>query len=129
LISVHALFLAINHFIICIQHDWKETTYTPPATVVFLIFLIFESLLFAIFTAVMLGTHYKLFGMMKRVLNNLKKSKRDGKRNLNGRVCKLYSEDFQLVGWVLLQNLRYLLDKSILTCQFKNREEINYIRI
>jgi hypothetical protein len=57
LISVHALFLAINHFIICIQHDWKEcSTYTPPATVVFLIFLIFEALLFAIFTAVMLGT-------------------------------------------------------------------------
>lgn len=57
LISIHALFLSINHFIICIQHDWKECSiYSPPATVVFMIFLIFEALLFAIFTAVMLGT-------------------------------------------------------------------------
>lgn len=57
LTSLHALFLGINHFIICIQHDWKEcSAFTPPATVVFLIFLIFEALLFTIFTAVMLGS-------------------------------------------------------------------------
>jgi hypothetical protein len=30
--------------------------YSPPATVVLLLFLVFEALLFAIFTAVMLGT-------------------------------------------------------------------------
>jgi hypothetical protein len=30
--------------------------YSPPATVVLLVFLVFEALLFAIFTAVMLGT-------------------------------------------------------------------------
>ncbi|CAG7723602.1 unnamed protein product [Allacma fusca] len=57
MISIHALVLAINHFIICIQHDWKEcSAYTPPATVVFLIFLIFEALLFTIFTMIMLCT-------------------------------------------------------------------------
>lgn len=56
-ISVHALFLSVNQFIICIRHEWKECSmYSPPATVVLLLFLVFEALLFAIFTAVMLGT-------------------------------------------------------------------------
>jgi hypothetical protein len=56
-ISVHALFLSVNQFIICIRHEWREcSTYSPPATVVMLLFLVFEALLFAIFTAVMLGT-------------------------------------------------------------------------
>ncbi|OXA63873.1 Palmitoyltransferase ZDHHC3 [Folsomia candida] len=74
LISIHALFLAINHFIICIQHDWKEcSTYTPPATVVFLIFLIFESLLFAIFTAVMLGTQLQAIWNDETGIEQLKK--------------------------------------------------------
>jgi palmitoyltransferase ZDHHC3/7/25 len=56
-ISIHSLFLSVNHFIFCIRHEWKEcSVYSPPATVVFLLFLVFEALLFAIFTAVMLGT-------------------------------------------------------------------------
>lgn len=56
-ISVHALFLSVNQFIICVRHEWKEcSAYSPPATVVLLLFLVFEALLFAIFTAVMLGT-------------------------------------------------------------------------
>lgn len=56
-ISVHALFLSVNQFIMCIRHEWKEcSSYSPPATVVLLLFLVFEALLFAIFTAVMLGT-------------------------------------------------------------------------
>ena len=57
LLSIHALILGIYHFITCVSHDWKEcSAFTPPATVVFLIFLIFEALLFTIFTAVMLCT-------------------------------------------------------------------------
>jgi palmitoyltransferase len=56
-ISVHALFLSVNQFIMCIRHEWKEcSSYSPPATVVLLLFLIFEALLFSVFTAVMLGT-------------------------------------------------------------------------
>jgi len=56
-ISLHALFLSINQFIICINREWKEcTSFSPPATVILLLFLVFEALLFAIFTAVMFGT-------------------------------------------------------------------------
>lgn len=39
------------------RQEWRDcTTFSPPATVVLLLFLTFEALLFAIFTAVMLGT-------------------------------------------------------------------------
>ena len=42
-LSYHSLFLGINHFITCIQADWKTcTAYSPPATVVFILFLLFE---------------------------------------------------------------------------------------
>lgn len=41
----------------CVRQEWRNcTTFSPPATVVLLLFLTFEALLFAIFTAVMLGT-------------------------------------------------------------------------
>ena len=42
-LSYHSLFLGINHFITCIHGDWKTcTAYSPPATVVFILFLLFE---------------------------------------------------------------------------------------
>lgn len=56
-ISIHALYMGIHHFINCISQDWQDcTVYSPAATTVFLIFLLFESLLFGIFTAVMFGS-------------------------------------------------------------------------
>ena len=43
IMSYHSLFLGINHFINCIHGDWKTcTAYSPPATVVFILFLLFE---------------------------------------------------------------------------------------
>lgn len=55
--SLHSLFLCIQQFAICVRQEWKEcSTFSPPATVVLLLFLAFEALLFAIFTVVMLGT-------------------------------------------------------------------------
>lgn len=56
-ISIHAVGLAVYQFATCIRHEWREcSAYSPPATVILLLFLIAEALLFAIFTAVMLGT-------------------------------------------------------------------------
>lgn len=56
-ISIHSLTLSVYQFVTCIRHEWRDcSTYSPPATVVLLLFLIAEALLFAIFTAVMLGT-------------------------------------------------------------------------
>ena len=54
-ISVHALILAVNQFVSCFHNEWKECSiHTPPATVILLLFLIFEGALFGIFTLVML---------------------------------------------------------------------------
>lgn len=55
-ISIHALFLSVNQTITCVKHEWKDcSVYSPPATVVLLLFLVFEALLFAIFTVIMLA--------------------------------------------------------------------------
>lgn len=58
----------------CIRHEWKDcTTYSPPATVVLLLFLMFEALLFAIFTAVMLGTQVQAIWNDQTGIEQLKK--------------------------------------------------------
>lgn len=58
----------------CIKHEWRDcTTYSPPATVVLLLFLIFEALLFAIFTVVMLGTQVQAIWNDETGIEQLKK--------------------------------------------------------
>lgn len=55
--STHSMFLVVNQFAICIRHEWRDCSpYSPPATVFLLLFLIFEALLFAVFTLIMLIT-------------------------------------------------------------------------
>nr|XP_020462414.1 palmitoyltransferase ZDHHC3-like isoform X1 [Monopterus albus] len=57
LISLHALVMVVFHFLYCFEDDWtKCSSFSPPATVILLIFLCFEGLLFLIFTSVMFGT-------------------------------------------------------------------------
>ncbi|KAM3613760.1 uncharacterized protein V6R79_004764 [Siganus canaliculatus] len=57
LISLHALIMVVLHFLNCFEDDWtKCSSFSPPATVILLILLCFEGLLFLIFTSVMFGT-------------------------------------------------------------------------
>ncbi|XP_051573962.1 palmitoyltransferase ZDHHC3-A-like isoform X1 [Myxocyprinus asiaticus] len=57
LISLHTLVMMVFHFLYCFEDDWtKCSTFSPPATVILLILLCFEGLLFLIFTSVMFGT-------------------------------------------------------------------------
>ncbi|TNN02881.1 hypothetical protein fugu_010368 [Takifugu bimaculatus] len=57
LISLHALVMVVFHFLNCFEDDWtKCSSFSPPATVILLILLCFEGLLFLIFTSVMFGT-------------------------------------------------------------------------
>ncbi|XP_033855482.2 palmitoyltransferase ZDHHC3-A-like isoform X1 [Acipenser ruthenus] len=57
LISLHCLVMVVFHFLYCFEDDWtKCSTFSPPATVILLILLCFEGLLFLIFTSVMFGT-------------------------------------------------------------------------
>ncbi|XP_060040210.1 palmitoyltransferase ZDHHC3 isoform X1 [Erinaceus europaeus] len=57
LISFHALVMVGFHFLYCFEEDWtKCSSFSPPTTVILLILLCFEGLLFLIFTSVMFGT-------------------------------------------------------------------------
>ncbi|XP_063308176.1 palmitoyltransferase ZDHHC3 isoform X2 [Pelobates fuscus] len=57
LISLHALIMVGVHFLYCFEEDWtKCSSFSPPTTVILLILLCFEGLLFLIFTSVMFGT-------------------------------------------------------------------------
>lgn len=74
LMSFHALFLSITHFLGCLGTNWHTCpTFTPPATIVFLLFLIFEGLLFSLFTAIMFGTQISAIWYDETAIESLKK--------------------------------------------------------
>ena len=55
--SFHAAILILIHMVRCVENDWTQcSTFSPAATLVLLILLGFESLLFGIFTLVMFCT-------------------------------------------------------------------------
>lgn len=57
MISSHAVFLIITHTINCVDSDWSNcSNFSPAVTLIFVIVLGFESLLFGIFTLVMFCT-------------------------------------------------------------------------
>lgn len=57
LLSMHALYWGVWQFVLCVGVEWQRcSSLAPPGTTLLLIFLLFESILFAIFTAVMFGT-------------------------------------------------------------------------
>ncbi|CAF3001748.1 unnamed protein product [Rotaria socialis] len=56
-ISIYALILLGIHISTCIKSDWTAcATWSPPATIILLIFLAFEAISFSVFTAIMTGT-------------------------------------------------------------------------
>uniref|UniRef100_A0A1L8DYE1 Palmitoyltransferase n=1 Tax=Nyssomyia neivai TaxID=330878 RepID=A0A1L8DYE1_9DIPT len=74
IISAHAIFLTVNQFAHCIRTEWRNcSTYSPPATVIFLLFLTFEALLFAVFTMIMLGTQLNAIWNDETGIEQLKK--------------------------------------------------------
>ncbi|XP_078738133.1 palmitoyltransferase ZDHHC7-like [Lampetra fluviatilis] len=57
IISLHALIMAAGQFMFCFDRQWTNCSrFSPPVTVLVLILLCFEGLLFLLFTAVMFGT-------------------------------------------------------------------------
>ncbi|XP_024936646.1 palmitoyltransferase ZDHHC3 isoform X2 [Cephus cinctus] len=69
-------------FTTCVRQEWREcSTFSPPATVVLLLFLTFEALLFAIFTAVMLGTQLQAIWNDETGIEQLKKEEARWVRN------------------------------------------------
>ncbi|KAM9568785.1 palmitoyltransferase ZDHHC7-like isoform 1-T3 [Salvelinus alpinus] len=57
MISTHALTLSGYQFVTCVKVQWSECSdFSPPVTVMLMIFLCLEGLLFLSFTAIMFGT-------------------------------------------------------------------------
>ncbi|XP_062871958.1 palmitoyltransferase ZDHHC3-like [Trichomycterus rosablanca] len=77
LISLHALIMAAFHFTFCFEQDWtKCSSFSPPATVILLILLCFEGLLFLLFTSVMFGTQLHSICTDETGIEQLKKEER-----------------------------------------------------
>ncbi|XP_069873691.1 palmitoyltransferase ZDHHC3 isoform X4 [Dipodomys merriami] len=77
LISLHALIMVGFHFLHCFEEDWtKCSSFSPPATVILLILLCFEALLFLIFTSVMFGTQVHSICTDETGIEQLKKEER-----------------------------------------------------
>ncbi|XP_068092429.1 palmitoyltransferase ZDHHC3 isoform X2 [Hyperolius riggenbachi] len=77
LISLHALIMVGFHFLYCFEEDWtKCSSFSPPTTVILLILLCFEGLLFLIFTAVMFGTQVHSICTDETGIEQLKKEER-----------------------------------------------------
>ncbi|KAG2470103.1 ZDHC7 Palmitoyltransferase, partial [Polypterus senegalus] len=57
MISAHALIMCGFQFVSCVKDQWSECSdFSPPVTVILMIFLCLEGMLFLTFTAVMFGT-------------------------------------------------------------------------
>ncbi|KAH1177079.1 hypothetical protein KIL84_010781 [Mauremys mutica] len=77
LISMHALIMVGFHFLYCFEEDWtKCSSFSPPTTVILLILLCFEALLFLIFTSVMFGTQVHSICTDETGIEQLKKEER-----------------------------------------------------
>nr|KAF6476964.1 zinc finger DHHC-type palmitoyltransferase 3 [Rousettus aegyptiacus] len=77
LISLHALIMVGFHFLRCFEEDWtKCSSFSPPTTVILLILLCFEGLLFFIFTSVMFGTQVHSICTDETGIEQLKKEER-----------------------------------------------------
>nr|XP_009939839.1 PREDICTED: palmitoyltransferase ZDHHC3 isoform X2 [Opisthocomus hoazin] len=99
LISLHALIMVGFHFLYCFEEDWTTcvlqllhylslpfqlhcfvfiecSSFSPPTTVILLILLCFEALLFLIFTSVMFGTQVHSICTDETGIEQLKKEER-----------------------------------------------------
>ncbi|MFH4976833.1 hypothetical protein AB6A40_003542 [Gnathostoma spinigerum] len=76
LLSSHAFYWAIWQFATCVREEWNLCSFfSPPATTLLLVFLLFEAVLFAIFTFVMFGTQLNSICNDQTAIESLKREK------------------------------------------------------
>ncbi|CAD5205803.1 unnamed protein product [Bursaphelenchus okinawaensis] len=84
--SLHALFWTICQFVQCVNTDFRGCSYfNGPATTIMLIFLLFETILFSIFTLVMFGTQLSAICSDQTGIESLRKENHkanDGMKNM-----------------------------------------------
>ncbi|RCN46589.1 DHHC zinc finger domain protein [Ancylostoma caninum] len=78
LLSFHALYWGIWQFVLCVGKEWHScSNLGPPGTTLMLIFLMFEAILFAIFTSVMFGTQMSAICSDETAIESLKRGNED----------------------------------------------------
>lgn len=99
IIATHALFLTVGHFLTCIDADWNSATNPAcvimargrpsPGKLIMLVFLVFESLLFSMFTFIMFYIQMKAIWTDWTGIENLKKENRSRRSGFNSlkNVC------------------------------------------
>ena len=97
-ISGYAMSLAIYYLIKCSESDWKTCTfYSPATTIIFIVMLIFEGLLFGLFTMIMFCTQVNSVIQDETGIENLKnetKQKREG--TWKDRLSETFGGSFSL---------------------------------
>ncbi|XP_012575753.1 PREDICTED: palmitoyltransferase ZDHHC3 isoform X3 [Condylura cristata] len=89
LISLHALIMVGFHFLHCFEEDWtKCSSFSPPTTVILLILLCFEGLLFLIFTSVMFGTQVHSICTDETAIERLKRKQQPRERTGSWKTIK-----------------------------------------
>ncbi|XP_007113778.1 palmitoyltransferase ZDHHC3 isoform X1 [Physeter macrocephalus] len=98
LISLHALIMVGFHFLHCFEEDWtKCSSFSPPTTVILLILLCFEGLLFLIFTSVMFGTQVHSICTDETGIERLKRKHQPRERSGSWKSVKeTFGGDFSL---------------------------------
>lgn len=83
LISAHALILCGFQFFSCVRGQWTECSdFSPPVTVILMVFLCLEGFLFLTFTAVMFGTQIHSICNDETEIERLKSEKPTWERRL-----------------------------------------------
>ncbi|XP_040265274.1 palmitoyltransferase ZDHHC7 [Bufo bufo] len=83
LISLHALVLCVLQLFTCVQGQWTScSSFSPPVTVILMIFLCLEGFLFLTFTAVMFGTQIHSICNDETEIERLKSEKPTWERRL-----------------------------------------------
>ncbi|KJH51690.1 DHHC zinc finger domain protein [Dictyocaulus viviparus] len=84
LLSFHALYWSIWQFVLCVGKEWQScSNLGPPGTTIMLIFLMFEAILFAIFTSVMFGTQLSAICSDETAIESLKRGTEERQKVLS----------------------------------------------
>lgn len=98
-ISAYAMVLAVHYIFQCSNKDWKGCAYfSPPTTIIFLVFLIFEGLLFGLFTLIMFCTQINSVINDETGIEHLKKENRHKEGTWRDRMKETFGSDMG-VSW------------------------------
>ncbi|KAK3716094.1 hypothetical protein QZH41_019630 [Actinostola sp. cb2023] len=82
-VSIYSLVLAVRQVFICTDREWLGCTGVPmPSSILFIIFLVFEGLLFGIFTLVMFCSQVTSIARDETGIESLKNEKRARKQTM-----------------------------------------------